>query len=297
MVQQTIDSKFSEYGLASSETGFPKHDKQQPVALAAKKTALRDLQNDNRNMVPKSGASSVYLKESGPAIEMLKVSGTKRTQSECLVRSPRHQSSTSNVNGHLVYVRRKTEAESGKSSTIDNTSNRVDSTQSRQRDVQDERIQQQSHTTDSRTCTPEPLPVPRALSESLSSTKPSVSLALGKSNSSSPPAEPNVHVASAISSLDYSKRSRVQHWEERYGRLQNLLRILNLSNQEDYLQMLRSLSSVDLSRLAVELEKRSIQLSLEEAKEVKRVRVLDVLGKYPRNSGAPPLTQHEQSEK
>ncbi|RVW48384.1 Zinc finger protein ZAT3 [Vitis vinifera] len=57
-----------------------------------------------------------------------------------------------------------------------------------------------------------------------------------------------------------------QHWEERNLQLQRLLRKLDQSNQEDYLQMLRSLSSIELSRHAVKLERRSIQLSLEEGK-------------------------------
>nr|AFK49386.1 unknown [Medicago truncatula] len=66
-----------------------------------------------------------------------------------------------------------------------------------------------------------------------------------------------------------------------------LLRKLDQSDQAEYIQMLQSLSSVELSRHAVELEKRSIQLSLEEAKELQRVAVLNVLGKSAKNFKAP----------
>ncbi|CAI8611498.1 unnamed protein product [Vicia faba] len=76
-------------------------------------------------------------------------------------------------------------------------------------------------------------------------------------------------------------------WEERYQHLLAFLRILDQSDQADYIQMLQSLSSVELSRHAVELEKRSIQLSLEEAKELQRVAALNVLGKSVNNFKAP----------
>ncbi|KAJ6346496.1 hypothetical protein OIU78_009011 [Salix suchowensis] len=86
------------------------------------------------------------------------------------------------------------------------------------------------------------------------------------------------------------------HWEERYCQLQILLKKLDESDQEEYAQKLRSVSSVELSRHAIELEKRSIQLSLEEAKEVQRVAILNVLGKSLKNFKAP-STHQSQSEK
>ncbi|KAL5065570.1 hypothetical protein RYX36_027307 [Vicia faba] len=76
-------------------------------------------------------------------------------------------------------------------------------------------------------------------------------------------------------------------WEERYQHLLAFLRMLDQSDQADYIQMLQSLSSVELSRHVVELEKRSIQLSLEEAKELQRVAALNVLGKSVNNFKAP----------
>jgi hypothetical protein len=52
MVQQGIDTKFGEYNLGDSKMDLPNGDKQ--LVVAVKKTPLRDLQNDNKNMVPTS---------------------------------------------------------------------------------------------------------------------------------------------------------------------------------------------------------------------------------------------------
>ncbi|PIN00585.1 hypothetical protein CDL12_26911 [Handroanthus impetiginosus] len=62
---------------------------------------------------------------------------------------------------------------------------------------------------------------------------------------------------------------------ERYLQLQRSLKMLDESNQDDYVQMLQSLSSVELSQHAVELEKWSITLQLEEGS--KRVGLSDHL--------------------
>uniref|UniRef100_A0A1J3CNZ4 Uncharacterized protein n=1 Tax=Noccaea caerulescens TaxID=107243 RepID=A0A1J3CNZ4_NOCCA len=75
----------------------------------------------------------------------------------------------------------------------------------------------------------------------------------------------------------------VARWEERYHHLQMLLNKLdNQSHGTDHhAQMLWSLSSAELSKHAVDLEKRSIQFSLEEAREMQRVSALNVLGRSP----------------
>ncbi|KVI04042.1 uncharacterized protein LOC112525707 [Cynara cardunculus var. scolymus] len=261
MVQQT-DSKFSEYVLANSETGFPNHDK---------KTALRDLQNENRNMGFKSDGSSL-LKDNGPAVEAVKVSGTKRPQPECTMRSPHQQTPVSN-NGHLVYVRRKTESEQHKNSNCNKAND-----QPKKLYEHDEKNHGQYPTNDSTICTRKNISEPKT-SEGVSSTAPLVTLDSGKSNITSPVTD------SSCLKLDNPRGLNIPHWEERYLRLQNFLKALDLSNQDDYHQMLRSLSSVGLSRIAVELEKRSIQLSLEEAREVQRAKLVDVLDKFPRSVG------------
>uniref|UniRef100_A0A5B7BD07 Putative Integral membrane protein hemolysin-III isoform 1 n=1 Tax=Davidia involucrata TaxID=16924 RepID=A0A5B7BD07_DAVIN len=299
MFQQMVDSKFSQYGLANTETALANHNKQHPVPLAAKKTALRDLQNENRIMVPKPLGSSQFPKGSGPTIEAIKVSGAKRPAPECLVSLPHQQSPTSKAaDGHLVYVRRKPEAEFGKGSTCDNTNNNADYPQSRKfsdQEIQDDTTQQ-SQINETKIYSLEVAPIPRDSLMCFSSERPSVPPSLGKSGNILPPADSGfVPIISDIPSLDYPKRMN-NHWKERDCQMQNLLKTLEQSNQEDYIQMLRSLSSVELSRHAVELEKRSIQLSLEEAKEMQQVRHLDVLRKYPKNCRAP-STHQDQLEK
>ncbi|CAL5402346.1 unnamed protein product [Camellia sinensis] len=276
MVQQTIDSKFSGYGIPNTETGLANQDKQLPLPVTAKKMALRDLQNENRIAVPKSLGSSLFPKESGPTIKAVKASGTKRPAPECLVSAPQHQSPTSNAaNGHLVYVRRRPEVELAKSSIFDNTNSNAYCPQARKLGDQDETPQPKSQMKEPKTCVPEVAPIPRTSLMCYSSGKPSVPLSIGKSSNIVQPTDANyLPISSSTPPLDYPKKMNNQHWEERYCQLQDLLKILDQSNQEDYVQMLRSLSSVELSRHAVELEKRSIQLSLEEGRQ-KRYNVFD----------------------
>ncbi|ESQ53072.1 hypothetical protein EUTSA_v10026442mg [Eutrema salsugineum] len=99
------------------------------------------------------------------------------------------------------------------------------------------------------------------------------------------PKEPTSSSSSPAADSESSPRPRAPttthclDWEERYHHLQLLLNKLNESDQTDHLQMLWSLSSSELSKHAVELEKRSIQFSLEEAMEMQRVASLNVLGR------------------
>ncbi|KAI8010540.1 hypothetical protein LOK49_LG06G00359 [Camellia lanceoleosa] len=78
MVQQTIDSKFSGYGIPNTETGLANQDKQAPFAGVAKKMAREICENENRIAVPKSLGSTLFPKESGPTIKVIKAYGTKR---------------------------------------------------------------------------------------------------------------------------------------------------------------------------------------------------------------------------
>ncbi|KAK1434386.1 hypothetical protein QVD17_00126 [Tagetes erecta] len=213
------------------------------VTKQDKKTGLRDLQHENRNKVPKSEGTSL-LKDNGPVVEPIKFAGTKRPQ----------QTPSSN-SGHLVYVRRKTESEQHKNST----SNKAND-QCREVHEHDGKNHEQYPMSDSVMC----IPATKA-SEGVS----------GKTNITSPV------VDSSCFQSNNPKGFSIQHWEERYLKLQNFLKALDSSNLDDYRQMLRSLSSVGLSKVAVELEKRSIQLSMVEAKEVQRAKLVDILDIFP----------------
>ncbi|XVF68073.1 hypothetical protein PTKIN_Ptkin10aG0173800 [Pterospermum kingtungense] len=292
MVEQTIDTKFIKYELQNPENNSPTCDKQRPVG--AKKTPLRDLQDGNIIM-PNSTGSSPFSKDRGQVIDPVKVSGTKRPSPECPV-SPSHCQSPSAANGHFVYVRRKSEAELGKSCAFDSTS--ISNCQQLRQVCQMEEInQQKSQTKEPKvSCFPAFAPIPMA-SLTSSSARPSVPLPLGKSAMRLAPSESNqLPVASSASLLDTPNGIRNLHWEERYYHLQLLLKKLDQSSREDYNQTLRSLSAVELSRHAIELEKRSIQLSLEEAKEVQRVSFFNVLGKAMK-VGKTPSNQPDQLHK
>ncbi|XP_030450786.2 uncharacterized protein LOC115672924 [Syzygium oleosum] len=273
MGQQASDQKyFTEQGQGRSEYDLASGNK--PLPLVAKKTALRELQNENRVLVPKSNGSS--LKNKVPTVDAVKVSGAKRPSSELLANLPCNQTSPSTAaNNHLVYVRRKSDAELGKSGICESTSGGAGCPEI-MLNCQEELPELQSQIKEPKpSCFPAlaPLPVDYSLS---SSGKPSIhpiGISCVKSALTGPHHDSDTAGGSAL------KRTKYLHWEERYYQLQQLLSNLEQSDPMDYLQMLRSLSSVELSRLAVELEKRSIQLSLEEAKEMQRVGTLNVLGK------------------
>jgi len=74
-------------------------------------------------------------------------------------------------------------------------------------------------------------------------------------------------------------RSSNQDRSDRFLRLQAFLRNNEQSGQEEYIRMLRSLSSVGRSKHAIELEKRAANLLIEEGKELQKMKVLNVLGK------------------
>ncbi|KAI3441157.1 uncharacterized protein J3R85_002393 [Psidium guajava] len=266
MGQQASGQKyFTEHGQGRSECNLASSN--EPLPLFAKKTALRELQNENRILVPNSDGSS--FKNKVPTVDAVKVSGAKRPSSELLASLPCNQSSPSTAaNNHLVYVRRKLDAEIGKSGFCESTSGGAGCPEITL-NCQEELPELQSQIKEPKTsCFPAlaPLPVDYSLS---SSGKPSIApigISCVKSASTGPFHDSDTAGASAL------KRTKYLHWEEKYFQWQR-------SDPKDYLQMLRSLSSVELSRHAVELEKRSIQLSLEEAKEMQRVGILNVLGK------------------
>ncbi|CAA0827730.1 Unknown protein [Striga hermonthica] len=144
--------------------------------------------------------------------------------------------------GHIVYVRRKPEIDSKKSNICDTQIGSPHSVKSAGPRVPAQRF---TEVNKSMTCAPDAALLPMAFSPDSSSTRANV----------------------------------VASWEERYRCLQSLLKTLDQSNQE-YVQMLRLLSSVELSQQAVELEKRSMKLSVEEAKEIERAGMLGMLGEH-----------------
>ncbi|CAL1398232.1 unnamed protein product [Linum trigynum] len=285
MVQQMINPKFGEYGLGRTEQNFSAGgDKQFPVAV--KKAALRDVQNQNRahNFI----SNSPLTKNSGQNMDTIsKVSGTKRPSPESPI--AHNQSPNGNVaSAQLVYVRRKSEAETSKTSANSPNQKQVghsgETNQLKSPTKEQPKVSRFSALT-------APMPVGTTIS---TSGKTSVSLPITQSSTprfASVQSTYHPFPASSVPLSGSGNGMRDMHWEERYCQLQVLLKKIDQSDQEDYIQMLQSLSSVELNRHAVELEKRSIQLSLEEAKEIQRVAFLNVLG---RNLKAPTTIQQRK---
>jgi len=216
---------------------LPNRDNQQSVAV--KKTALRDLQNDNKIMVPTSVGSSSLLKDKDPGTESNRVSGTKRPFSDQPVNQNLQQSPGNNAaNGHLVYVRRKSEAEIGKGTAFENPSVNAYCSHSKQLCCEEENAQPKSQIKEPKVSSfPAFAPFPVASSMN-SSGKPSVPVSLGKSSIKLAPVESNYVTASsgATPTTGNPKGLKNLHWEERYQQLQMFLKKLDQSDQEEYIQ-------------------------------------------------------------
>ncbi|XP_078440207.1 uncharacterized protein LOC144710339 [Wolffia australiana] len=70
-------------------------------------------------------------------------------------------------------------------------------------------------------------------------------------------------------------------WKDRFVKLQMFLRRLDQSNQQEYIQRLRSLSEVNRRRTAMELERRAVHLLAEEGKELEKMKRLNVMDSVP----------------
>lgn len=287
MGQHTVDSKSSDHGQTNAKSGLPKHDKQLLVPVTIVGPTLQDSQGENMVAASKSIESTLFPEANNMANKVSNITGSKRPTPECLV-NPLNRCSTNNSgSGHLVYVRRRPEGELSKTAANNNQSSVTDNPQLKKLSQPDEKTQAEVQMKDARYYIPEVSSISWTPSRCSLSTKPSVPPTTGESNNNLASVNVSNHQVTSTRLLsDNPKKVNFKHWEERYFQLQNLLQKLEQSKQEDYVQMLRSLSSVGLSNHAVELEKRSIRLALEEAKEAQRVRALDILGKYPKNPRA-----------
>ncbi|PKA61114.1 hypothetical protein AXF42_Ash006010 [Apostasia shenzhenica] len=250
MVQQMIE-KFEEYKFLNSQTAMPVGAKQSPVS--AKKIALRDLPSETNNFAPKPSEGSPNKdkdldppnetnniaskpleesphKDNGSITGFAGFSGSKRKQlSSPSTLSPTQQPGYSVYNGHLVYVRRKLEAESSKV-CADN----VDCSESVNDGFTEMKFPRDEHE--------------------------KKSMASGD----------EICMCSPKNCIDSPKKLSIspiegeEYWKERFVRLQMFLKNCDQSNQEEYVQRLRSLSASGRNMHAVELEKRAIQLLLEE---------------------------------
>eukprot|EP00250_Pteridium_aquilinum_P011383 c20028_g1_i1 orf=372-1973(+) len=90
--------------------------------------------------------------------------------------------------------------------------------------------------------------------------------------------------ATPVASNANTSSARVLPFQQRFKQLQAFLKQCDEADQNECMLALRSLSAAARSGHAVELETRAIRLSLEEGKEMKRMRLLNVLGKISEQS-------------
>ncbi|KAL0432780.1 UNVERIFIED_CONTAM: hypothetical protein Slati_2612300 [Sesamum latifolium] len=121
----------------------------------------------------------------------------------------------------------------------------------------------------------------------------SVPGSFGKHINSTPAAKVYPELPRTVDSKTTSDQLRT----ERFIRLQKFLKQCDEANQREYTQMLLHLSPAELSKHAVELEKRAIQLTIEEGNEMQRMKALNILAKPSQTNDLPPSTQLVQSNK
>ncbi|CAI9758026.1 unnamed protein product [Fraxinus pennsylvanica] len=273
-----INTESNGNGIFLSGAGSPAVDKQPSSTL--KKMVLRDVQNENVGSIHKNQESLLFGggKPSGDAI---KARGTKRLTPERLSNSSLAFNGT---NDNIMNTHRRLELELGRGRFLNNEGKYSGCPKStnlcplpppleiskkqtlmRESNIRRAPVATSNHMT--------PVMV-------FSSVGPSVPSSLGKhGNNTQAPGSDCLSVSSELPHVVDSKDNSDQLRTERFIRLQNFLRQCDEANQMDRIQMLLHLSPLELSKHAVELEKRAIQLTIDEGKEMQRLKALNVLAK------------------
>lgn len=266
-----INSTLKNNGLGYCGTDLPVYHKQSPKAM--KKTALRDLQNDGRSLIRNDPESYLLGR---PVSNASKVSGAKRLTPEYTSNPPYHQPWRSNgANKHLAHAVRNFDSELGRRGVQDTSENKAGFPNSRkyfhnQLQLAQQPLDKQDKNTSYLSAF---APIPTASLITFSPGRPPVPIFIKKPGNGLPAAESEVpHLADSKGSTDQERKEQFLH-------VQKLLKHRDQYDQRDYIQRLCHLSPLELSRHAVELEKRSIQLSVEEGKEIERMKALNIFGK------------------
>lgn len=287
-----INSEVKSNVQCNSGTVTPPDQKHSPLV---RKIALRDVQNDNRSLIHNHPKVSTFL-EGIPIASAIKISGTKRLTPE---KPPLYPSLPENgVDDHLVHTRRKFESEPGKGRIQDHTVNCLQPTSKYSCHKQQELTQQQTQMRESKMyCAPVVRSNQIASMSTFPRGVPSVPISLGKHENGLPFAESDyltvkLEACESIDSMAIDDQQRIG----RFLHLQKFLKQCDESSNRDYIQMLLNMSTAERSSHAVELEKRAIQLTVEEGIQMNRMKALNIFGKSgPTNN--PLLTTHpSQSE-
>lgn len=250
-------------GVGVGEKGSSVHDKQMPDTQ--KKTALREIQNGNVGSIQRQQESLLFGggRSNGDAI---KFAGTKQMTPEFLSGLPGHLSlayNGENENVKNARLRFQLELDRGRQQKMDIY---TDNPKSRNMYQLPQDISQK-HTQIRETLIHQ-VPVTNS-----NHGTPVITFLSGRSS------VPSFHGKQSNSTQIDSMSANDQLRTERFIRLHKILKQCDEGKQIEYIRMLLHLSPTQLSKHAVELEKRTIQLSIEEAKEVERMKALDILGK------------------
>ncbi|KZV55797.1 hypothetical protein F511_26614 [Dorcoceras hygrometricum] len=233
------------------------HDKQLPTTL--KKTALRDVQNENAGLMTKQQDN--FLAGVGkPNRDAVKVSGTKRLTPERPSSSQGLPSLTYNgMNENVMNARRRFELELGRGRLQKNVEIYSDSSQLRNTAQPSQEVPPKPAQMKDNSLKHMPVATSNNMTPitAFSSSVPSVP---NKQNNSTQA----VKVSPEIPRTVDIKSTNDQLRTERFIQLQKFLKQCDETNQRECMQMLLHLSPAELSKHAVELEKRAIQLTMEE---------------------------------
>ncbi|KAE8057397.1 hypothetical protein FH972_014094 [Carpinus fangiana] len=264
---------------ALGHVGLPVCHKQSPIGR--KKVALRDVQNDSRSLIHNDPESCVL----GLSTDAVKVSGTERLTPEC-PSNPRYDQSwrSNDADEHVTHAGRNSGSELGKRRVQEASNKKSDFLKLRKYFHNKPELPQQHPEEKERNTSsvPASAPTPSASVMTFSPDRPSVPISLANPGSGLPAAESNclqLTSESDIPQFTDSKGNTDQERKEQFLHLQKPQKHCYEYDQRDYNHLFRHLSPVELNRCAVELEKRSIQLSVEEGKEIKRMKALNIFGK------------------
>lgn len=270
-----INTEHNATGMVGGGTATPAHDRQLPGSV--KKTALRDVQNENVGSIHKQQENLVTAggKSCGDTV---KVCGNKRLTPE---RPSSSQglpySSYNGTNENIINVRKRFEQELGSRRSQNNVEKKISSYSEAKNVVGQMRQDIIQKPMKDGSLHQGPVVAPNNLKAvmAFASSGPSVPNSLGKHNHSTPVAKVSQELRHAI---DLKSTHQDLHVKEtvRFVRLQNFLKQCDEANQRDYTQTLMHLSPSELSKHAVELEKRAIQLTIEEGNEMQRMKALNI---------------------
>ncbi|XP_073158120.1 uncharacterized protein [Henckelia pumila] len=266
-----INTERNVSGVGINGTYSPAHDKQLPSTL--KKTALRDVQNENAGSMPKQ-QDNLLTGVGKQNREAVKVSGNKRLTPERPSSSQGLPSLTYNgMNENVMNARRRFELELGRGKLQKNVEIYSDSSQLRNTVQPSQEVPQKPAQTKDNSMKHMPVATSNNMSPIavFSSSVPSVP---NKQNNSTQAAKVSPEVPRTV-----EKSTNDQLRTERFIHLQKFLKQCDETNQREYMQTLMHLSPAELSKHAVDLEKRAIQLTMEEGNEMQRMKALNILGK------------------